>query len=83
MSDAKAHVKVTLVELMRMPIGDKLSLRVWYEEAQRLMRFCSKEDVCLPTEVTKWLASADARGQDPLRNATEAADLARYLQTLP
>lgn len=83
MSDAEKKVKACLLELMRMPTGDKLSLRRWYEEAQRLVRFSRDSNLTLPAEVVKWLGSAEARAKDPIRSATEAADLARYLSTLP
>ncbi len=82
MNDANAQVKARLMELMRMSTGDKLSLRVWYDEAQQLARFAREKNVCLPGEVMKWLAGAEERTKDPLRAATETADIARYLSTL-
>lgn len=83
MSDAEKKVKTCILELMRMPTSDKLSLRLWYEEAQRLVRFSRDSKIALPSEVTKWLAGAEERAKDPIRAATEAADIARYLSTLP
>lgn len=82
MSDAEKKVKTCLLELMRMPTGDKMSLRLWYEEAQRLVRFSRDSNIALPGEVTKWLGSAEERAKDPLRAATESADIARYLSTI-
>ena len=72
-----------LTELMRMPTGDKLSLRAWYDEAQKLMRYIRDEKLDVPPLVHQWLAGAEARNKDPLRAATENGELAKYLATLP
>ncbi|PZR18637.1 MAG: hypothetical protein DI536_01790 [Archangium gephyra] len=80
--DAEKKVKTCLLELMRMPTGDKMSLKLFYEEAQRLVRFSRDSHITLPGEVTRWLGSAEERARDPIRSATESADIARYLSTL-
>jgi hypothetical protein len=82
MSSAQAKVKNQLIELLRMPTGDKLSLQRWYDEAQRLMRFMRDEKLEVPPFLPKWLSGAEARASDPLRAATENAELAKYLHTL-
>lgn len=66
-----------------MSTGDALSLRAWYDEAQRLMRFARDNEVELPALVPEWLSGAEARAKDPLLAATQNAELAKYLSTLP
>ncbi len=83
MSSPLAKVGATLTELLRMSTGDALSLRAWYDEAQRLMRFVRDEKLDVPPLVHQWLAGAEARAKDPLRAATENAELVKYLATLP
>ncbi len=72
-----------LSELMRMPTSDKLSLRLWYDEAQRVMRLVRDEHLEVSPIVAQWLAGAEARTKDPLRAATENGELAKYLASLP
>lgn len=83
MSSPLAKVGATLTELLRMSTGDALSLRAWYDEAQRLMRFVLDERLDVPPLVHQWLSGAEARAKDPLRAATENAELVKYLATLP
>jgi hypothetical protein len=82
MSPTQSKVLNQLTELLRMPTSDKLSLRVWYDEAQRLMRFVRDAQFELPPFVHQWLAGAEARAKDPLRAATDNAELAKYLHSL-
>lgn len=72
-----------LAELMRMPTGDKLSLRQWYVEAQAVMQWVRDEQLEVPPLVTQWLAGAEARAKDPVRAALENGELAKYLASLP
>lgn len=72
-----------LTELMRMPTTDKLSIRVWYDEAQNVMRLIRDEKLDVPPIVAQWLAGAEARNKDPLRAATENGELAKYLASIP
>ena len=83
MSDPFVTMRNQLTELMRMSTGDALSLRAWHEEAQRLMRFAREQKLELPALVPQWLAGAEARAKDPLLAATQNAELAKYLGTLP
>lgn len=83
MSDPYVTLRNQLTELLRMGTGDAMSLRAWYDEAQRLMRFARDEKLELPTLVPEWLAGAEARAKDPLLSATQNAELAKYLGTLP
>jgi hypothetical protein len=82
MSPQHAMVANQLTELLRLPTGDKLSLRAWYDEAQRLMRFVRDERLELPSFVHQWLAGAEARAKDPLLAATQNAELVKYLHSL-
>jgi hypothetical protein len=82
-SDPYVTLRNQLTELMRMSTGDPLSLRAWYEEAQRLMRFARDQKLELPALVPAWLAAAEARAKDPLLAATQNAELAKFLATLP
>lgn len=82
MSPQHAMVANQLTELLRLPTGDKLSLRAWYDEAQRLMRFVRDERLELPPFVHQWLAGAEARAKDPLLAATQNAELVKYLHSL-
>lgn len=83
MSQPHVVLKNQLVELLRMPTGDKLSLIAWYDAAQRLMRFVRAEQLEVPPLVHQWLAGAEARAADPVRSALENAELAKYLASLP
>ena len=83
MSDPLATLRNQLTELLRMGTSDALSLRAWYEEAQRLMRFAREQKLELPALVPEWLSGAEARAKDPLLAATQNAELAKYLGTLP
>lgn len=83
MSSPLVTLRNQLTELMRMGTQDPLSLRAWYEEAQRLMRFAREQKLELPPLVPSWLAGAEARAKDPLLAATQNAELAKYLATLP
>lgn len=83
MSNPLVTIRNQLTELLRMSTGDALSLRAWYDEAQRLMRFARDQNVELPALVPEWLAGAEARAKDPLLAATQNAELAKYLATLP
>ncbi len=83
MSSPYVAVANQLTELMRMSTGDKLSLLAWYDAAQRLMRFVKAEQLEVPPFVHQWLTGAEARVADPLRAATENAELVKYLVTLP
>ncbi len=83
MSDPFVTMRNQLTELMRMSTGDALSLRAWHEEAQRLMRFAREQKLELPALVPQWLAGAEARAKDSLLAATQNAELAKYLGTLP
>ena len=83
MSDPWVTMRNQLTELLRMSTGDALSLRAWHEEAQRLMRFARDQKLELPALVAEWLAGAEARAKDPLLAATQNAELAKYLGTLP
>lgn len=82
MSEPRLALRNQLTELLRMPTGDKLSLRAWYDEAQKVMRFARDQQLEVPPLVHHWLAGAEARAKDPVRAATENGELARYLATL-
>lgn len=82
MSSPYVTLRNQLTELLRLPTGDKLSLRAWYDEAQKVMRFVRDERLEVPPLVQQWLAGAEARAKDPLRAATENAELVKYLQGL-
>ncbi|MFZ5439218.1 MAG: hypothetical protein ACOZQL_04375 [Myxococcota bacterium] len=82
MSAKYVQLRNQLTELLRMPTSDKLSLLAWFDEAQRLMRFVREERLEVPPFVHQWLAGADARAKDPLRAATENAELVKYLHAL-
>jgi hypothetical protein len=83
MSNPHVTLRNQLTELMRMGTGDALSLRAWYDEAQRVVRFARAQNIELPAVVPEWLAGAEARAKDPLLAATQNAELAKYLATLP
>ena len=83
MSNPLVTLRNQLTELMRMSTGDALSLRAWYDEAQRVMRFARTHNLQLPAVVPEWLSGAEARSKDPLLAATQNAALANYLTTLP
>lgn len=63
-----------------MPIGDRLSLNQFFEEAQLVMRRVRDGGLEVPPIVTKWLAEADLRAKDPLLSATQNAELVKWLQ---
>lgn len=83
MSNPLVTIRNQLTELLRMSTGDALSLRAWHDEAQRVMRFARDQKIDLPALVPEWLAGAEARAKDPLVAATQNAELAKYLSTLP
>jgi hypothetical protein len=83
MSSPYSTLRNSLTELLRMGTGDALSLRAWHDEAQRVMRFVRDEKLEVPPLVHSWLARAEARAKDPLLAATDNAELAKYLGTLP
>jgi hypothetical protein len=83
MNNPLTTLRNQLTELMRMGTGDALSLRAWYEEAQRVMRFARDQKIELPPLVPQWLAAAEARAKDPVLAATQNGELAKYLATLP
>lgn len=83
MSNPRVTLRNQLTELMRMGTGDVLSLRAWYDEAQRVMRFARDQKLELPAVVPEWLSSAEARAKDPILAATQNGELAKYLATLP
>lgn len=83
MSDPYVTLRNQLTELLRMGTGDALSLRAWHDEAQRLMRFVRDQKLEVPALVPQWLAGAEGRAKDPLLSATQNAELAKYLGTLP
>lgn len=71
-----------LVELLRLPTGDRLSLRAWYEAAQRVVKHARDAGVDFPPEIHAWLAGAEARAKDPAKAALENAVLAQFLGQL-
>ena len=83
MSSPLATLRNHLTELLRMGTGDALSLRAWHDEAQRVMRFVRDQKLEVPPLVHQWLSRAEARSKDPLLAATDSAELAKYLGTLP
>ena len=83
MSSPQVTLRNQLTELMRMGTGDALSLRSWYDEAQRVMRFVRDQKLDVPPLVHQWLSGAEARAKDPLLAATQNGELAKYLSTLP
>jgi len=83
MSSPAAKLRNQLTELLRMSTGDALSLRAWYDAAQTVMRFARDEKLELPPFLHGWLARAEERAKDPILAATDNAELAKYLATLP
>jgi hypothetical protein len=83
MSAPYVRLRNQLTELLRMSTGDALSLRAWHDEAQRVMRFVRDEKLEVPAFLHGWLARAEERAKDPLLAATDTAELAKYLGTLP
>lgn len=82
MSLTRRAAALELTELLRLPTGDKLSLRVWYDAAQSLVRRAREARLDLPPFVHEWLAGAEARAKDPLLAATQNAELAKVLHEL-
>lgn len=83
MSPPYVTLRNQLTELMRMGTSDALSLRSWYDEAQKVMRFVRDQKLEVPALVAQWLAGAEGRAKDPLLAATQNGELAKYLSTLP
>lgn len=77
-----AALKRDLTNLFRLPIGDRLSLNQFFDEAQLVMRRVREGGLEVPPIVTKWLAEADLRAKDPLLSATQNAELVKWLQSL-
>lgn len=82
MSLTRRAAATELTELLRMPTGDRLSLRAWYDTAQSLVRRAREAQLELPPFVYEWLAGAEARAKDPLLAATQNAELAKVLREL-
>ena len=83
MSSPYVKLRNQLTELLRMSTGDALSLVGWYTEAQNVMRFVRDERLEVPAFLHGWLARAEERAKDPVLAATDNAELAKYLGTLP
>jgi hypothetical protein len=79
---ARAALVRALTHLMRMPTGDKLSLRAFYEEAQGVLVRAREAGVEVPVAAVDWIASAERRAADPALSAASTAALVAALRAL-
>ncbi len=82
MSFTKQTLVSELTHLMRQPTGDKLSLRLFYDQAQATLRRAREAGVTVPAEAVEWITSAERRAADPAVSNAMTTALVAALHTL-
>jgi hypothetical protein len=78
----RATLVKDLTHLMRLPTGDKLSLRAFFDEAQGVLRRAREAGVEVPPAAVQWITSAEQRAANPVASAAATAALIEALHRL-
>lgn len=81
-ADSRRRLVTDLTHLMRLPTGDPLSLRAFFDEAQVVVRRARTAGVDVPPAVLEWIASAELRSKDAGRSAQSTAALVEAMKSL-